>query len=86
MTMGRLLIALAVAAQDPGGFIYVQPESVWMPFPGCLFLMLRLVSYSEEFDLLKNTLSYSKTDVSYIKYLHKLCLRLNVPRIKRAII
>lgn len=56
MTMGRLLIALAIVAQDPVGLIYVQPESMRMPFLSCLFLMLRLVSYSEEFDLLKNAL------------------------------
>lgn len=56
MTMGKLLIALAIVAQDPVGLMYVQPESMRMPFLGCLFLMLRLVSYTEEFDLLKNAL------------------------------
>lgn len=56
MTLGRMLIALAIVAQDPVGLIYVQPESMRMPFLSCLFLMLRLVSYSEAFDLLKNAL------------------------------
>lgn len=56
MTTGGLLIAPAIAAQDLVGLVHVQPESMRMPFLGCLFLMLRLVSYTEEFDLLKNAL------------------------------
>lgn len=54
MTRGRLLIALASVAQDPVGLMCVQPKSMQMPFLGCLFLLLRLVPRSEEFDLLKN--------------------------------
>lgn len=53
MTMGRLLIALAIVAQDPVGLINAQLASMWMSFLSSLFLMLRLVSYGEEPDLLK---------------------------------
>lgn len=56
MTVGGLLMALAVVAQDPVGLVPVQPEPMQMPFLGSLFLMLRPVSYSEEFGLLKTTL------------------------------
>lgn len=56
MTMGRLLIALAIVARDPVGLISAQLESMWMSFLSSLFLMLRLVSLSEEPDLLENTI------------------------------
>lgn len=55
MKTGRSLIALAIVAQEPVGLMYVQPGSGRVPFLRSSFLMLKLVPYGEEFDLLKNT-------------------------------
>lgn len=55
MKTGRSLIALAIVAQEPVGLMYVQPGSGRVPFLCSSFLMLKLVPYGEEFDLLKNT-------------------------------